>query len=71
MSLHVHKYTTSTDLTFYNCRIWSIAERSKFLFRTSPFSAVGRSLAPLCGAYGLLVYTTYDLKKIETEEKEY
>ena len=32
-----------------------MTERSKFPFRTSLFSAVGRSLAPLCGAYGLLV----------------
>jgi len=35
--------TTSTGVTFYNCCIWSMAERSKFLFRTSLFSAVGRS----------------------------
>ena len=32
-----------------------MTERSKFPFRTSLFSAVGCSLAPLCGAYGLLV----------------
>ena len=43
----VHKCTTSTDLTFYNCRIWSIAENRKFLFRILLFSAVGCSLAPL------------------------
>ena len=41
-----------TDLTFYNCRIWSIAERSKFLFRTSPFSADApwRRFAALMGS---------------------
>ena len=32
-----------------------MTERSKFLFRASQFFAVGRSLAPLRGAYGLLV----------------
>ena len=38
-----------------DCPIWSTTERSKFQFRTSLFSVVGRSLAPLHGAYGLLV----------------
>ena len=32
-----------------------MTERSKFPFRTSLFSAVGCSLVPLCGAYGLLL----------------
>ena len=31
-----------------------MAERSKILFRTSLFSAVGHSLVPRCGAYELL-----------------
>ena len=49
--------TEATQVYNYcsNCPIWSMTERSKFLFRTSLFSVVGRSLAPLCGAYGLLV----------------
>ena len=38
-----------------DCPIWSMTERSKFLFRTLLFSVVGRYLAPLCSAYGLLV----------------
>ena len=38
-----------------------MAERSKFPFRTSLFSAVGRSLAPLCGAYGLLIWPILDM----------
>jgi len=43
--------------------IWSMTERSKFPFRSSLFSAVGRSLAPLRGAYGLLVAPRHVLCK--------
>ena len=53
-----HSYITATTATqVYNyycsdCPIWSRTERSKFLFRTPPFSIVGHSLAPLCGTLG-------------------
>ena len=36
------------------CPIWSMTERSKFRFRTLPFSIDGCSLAPLRGASGIL-----------------
>ena len=50
--------TAATQLYNYycsDCPIWSTTERSKFLFRTSLFSIVERSLAPLCSTYGLLI----------------
>ena len=57
-----HSYiTAATEATqvyhYYgsNCPIWSMTERSKFLFRTSLFSVVGCSLEVLHGAYGLLL----------------
>ena len=53
--------TEATQVYNYYCSkypIWSMTERSKFLFRTSLFSVVRRFLAPLCGAYGLVVHIT-------------
>ena len=36
-----------------------MTERSNFIFRTSLFSVVGSSLAPLCGAHGFLVQDSF------------
>ena len=55
-----HSYVTAateaTQVYNYcsNCPIWSMTGRSKFLFRTSLFSVVGRFFVPLRGAYELL-----------------
>ena len=64
---YVTATTKATQVYNYycsDCPIWSMTERSKFLFRTSLFSLVGRSLAPLCSAYGLLVQLGEGLKPL-------
>ena len=57
-SSYVTATTEATQVYNYycsDCPIWSMTERSKFLFRTWLFFVVGRSLAPLRGTYGLLL----------------